>query len=95
VFLKKFNENISKSGRIRMINLKMPSTAIVLKKPKIPPKHKFIVTYEYKWSESADADDSKEHEPPQEAMTDLRMPIQCSWTNVTISFAADRRFGGT
>jgi len=69
-----------------MISVKMPTTAILLKKPRSLREDRFAVTYEYGWSESTDAGNSKEHESPQLTGADLRIPVRCSWTDVTIRF---------
>ncbi|MEM2129908.1 MAG: hypothetical protein QXZ70_04840 [Candidatus Bathyarchaeia archaeon] len=69
-----------------MISVKMPKTAISLKKPKRPSEDKFVVTYEYGWSESTDAGNSKGQESPRLTGAVPRTPIQCSWADVAIRF---------
>jgi hypothetical protein len=72
-----------------MIGVKMPKTAILLKKPSRLYEDKFVFTYEYGWSESAGAGNSKEHKSPQVTGADLRIPVRCSWSDITVRFSVD------
>jgi hypothetical protein len=73
----------------------LETPAIILReKPKSRCEDRYIVTYEYNWSE---------HATPKSNGTDLAqieddgmfMPVQRSWTGVTICIASDGLHGET
>jgi hypothetical protein len=68
-----------------MINLKIPKI-VLRKKTRALRKDRFVFTYEYGWSESADMGNSKEHKSTKVTDAALRIAARCSWSDVTISF---------
>ena len=86
VFLKSLNGSNSKSGSLRMINLMMPTTAILLKKTSYLRQDRFVFTYEYGWSESTEAGNSKKHKSPQVIGPGLCISFRRPWSDITISF---------
>jgi hypothetical protein len=76
-----------------MISVKMPTTAILLKKPRRLYEDRFVFTYDYGWSGSADVGSSKGDESLRVTGFGLCVPVCCSWSDVIIRFSVDGRAG--
>jgi len=74
-----------------MLDLKIPAITILRKEIKPLYKDKFVVTYEYGWSESVSADNPQKHKSQQKMSSYLKASDQCSWVNITVTFPANRK----
>jgi hypothetical protein len=78
-----------------MISVKMPTKAILLKKPRHLHEDQFVFTYECCWSEFKNPSASRENESQQVTDANLRIPVDCSWDNIAFRFTVNQQPGGT
>jgi hypothetical protein len=74
-----------------MINLRFPTTAILRRGLKTLRKDKFVVTYEYGWSESARTENSQKQKSSQTASADLTAPDPVFWVDTSVSVSSDSK----
>jgi hypothetical protein len=78
-----------------MMSVKLPTTVILLKKPKRLYEDRFVFTYEYGWSEVKSSSASKENKSQQVTDANLCMPADCSWDNIDFRFTVNQKHGVT
>jgi hypothetical protein len=71
-----------------MINLRFPTTAI-LHRGKTLRKDKFVVTYEYGWSDYVCSENSQRHKSSQAASADLTASGTVFWVETSVPVSSD------